>query len=899
MTTKTTSSTTNYSNTNNNSKVAPTVVVKQFPTIPKPVKKNNRQSSTSSIQTNSILSSIDSDSDGEEEEEDIKIGGDGGDGGGDSMKMTSSFQTASNDDGGDNNQNNNHNNNKNSKNDESKAIQHQHHQQQQQIANKQETQLDKVLVFESLRQALESTESKMEHIRSFIYKNNNQNIRTTTAMHNTATNTANTHNVAGTGTTSTTLSSMITNQDRPYLWSKVICGKVLQHVQSSSFVDSFMTWNTQEFQYEEFMSKQINHGLEDDGLIEKILNDVNVLAYRIVHSSSTSSSSMKNFQMVEHDDDNGNGDDNNVFIQAKRDLCSLLVFYYRSTSNITTSKKASSFASILRRNDKPDIKKGPDDDDNEGDNNNDTTSGNDDDTGNKDTKKEDNESSGNSNMDDVEKGIEKKDGNDDVKKDEEPQTIEWKSLLGPIAATLLSANIPVEVASVMLSKIISTLPLISLAKFERVTAVKSLHQQLYFLVYYHLPLLVLHLDRYAPGWHWPRIFDLESEENSGGSEEEKSITEKVRNAESNGTIPITWFASLLAGEGTNDTLEQTKLLSLWDILITCDDPSLKFFLALALLEKHTDSLMMLRGQALVDELTKVMSLQPTTKIDDESFLGNQNANSSKNSNVFHWYQDAKSLQESTPFSVTDNLRKAEDVAVNHILTMRSKIAMEKMKDRLETEAEAHRIAVEEENDRKAEARKYQYYKKRLETFYDRHCPEKKDSVDTILERYKDKYLILDGKLENKYGSGFLPMLSLYNHTLTNQTNKFISNVGQGIEKRKKNLVASRAKERAAQLDEEMMGPGTYQVAARVSASEILPYVCSSKGQINTSHDSLKYFLVDSRPKETVTVQGGFPTAVHLSPEDLMDPDQIQEKVDMFESLRGAVHICIMVSLSDL
>ena len=52
--------------------------------------------------------------------------------------------------------------------------------------------------------------------------------------------------------------------------------------------------------------------------------------------------------------------------------------------------------------------------------------------------------------------------------------------------------------------------------------------------------------------------------------------------------------------------------------------------------------------------------------------------------------------------------------------------------------------------------------------------------------------------------------------------------------------------------------------------------------------------MDSRPNETIQVQGSFPTSVRLSPEDLMDPDKIQEKVDMFESLRGAIHICIMV-----
>ena len=141
-------------------------------------------------------------------------------------------------------------------------------------------------------------------------------------------------------------------------------------------------------------------------------------------------------------------------------------------------------------------------------------------------------------------------------------------------------------------------------------------------------------------------------------------------------------------------------------------------------------------------------------------------------------------------------RKAEDSAVNHILTMRSKIAMEKMRARLE----AHRKAVEEENARKAEARLHQHYKKRLDVFYDRHCPEKKAS--TILELYEDNYLLLDEKLQRKYGSGFLPLIAVFNPKLQNQTNKIIPNVGQSIETREKNIVASCAKERAEKLNED-------------------------------------------------------------------------------------------------
>ena len=594
------------------------------------------------------------------------------------------------------------------------------------------------------------------------------------------------------------------------------------------------------------------------------------------------------------------------FMKARRDLCSLLVFYYRSTNVVT--KNVNTFASIL------DVKHSKSESESEGETEAEVKK--DAETSLGQEKVEEGQDEGEKNESEKEENVDSKtlevetDMKETVKDDvtaekesktttpsstTEPRVIEWKSLLGPIAATLLSAGIPVEVASVMLSRIISTLPLISLAKFERHTAVKSLHQQLYFLACYHLPLLVLHLDRYAPGWHWPRIIDTEEHDEEDEGVESPTPTEKSRNLEAHGTIPITWFVSLLAGEGTSDTLDQTKLLSLWDILLTCDDQSLKFFLALALLEKQSDSLMMLRGQNLIDELSAVMSFKPTSRIDDGSFLGSESTNDlSNDGDVLSWYHEARTLQESTPSSVTCNLQKAEDIAVNRILTIRSKLAMEKMKARLEAEAEAHRKAVEEENARKAEARLHQYYKKRLESFYDKHCPEKKASIDKIMDVYKDNFPVLDEKLKLKYGAGFLPMINILNPKFSNQTNKFISNVGKGIETRKKNLVASRAKERAEKLDHDLMGPGVHQVAIKVSSNEILPFVCGLKSKSNTSHEPLKYYLVDSRPSETVKVQGAFPTSVHLSPEDLMDPDRIQEKVDMFESLRGAVHICIMV-----
>lgn len=846
-----------------------------LPTLPKSsLSKKNRQSSTSSVQSDSILASI---SDMEKQHKyDSVLQDDDDDGGNTDENGIGTNQSFSIDEDDEKN-------------------------------DMDEQEEEKILTFESLMDALQSPESTIEHIRPFIYTNKRQ----TQIAHTQTATTA----MSATQSSSNYITS-ITKDDRPFLWSKVICAKVLSDVQTSSLVDTFIDWNDNEFDYAKFLSKENVYDLDTE-FVDRLVKEVNVLSLRIMSGLNDNCSDgddmqmESNFQLEDADHEDGmSAEDKQKLVKAKRELSSLLVFYYRSTSNLST-KKIKSFASILKK-----IDTSPNDDDNGNGNN---------DAGYTEKKVEENnkeEDGDNKKVD--ESGNVGKTENETKKETEEQITpaankemdensaaaviestviskeapkIESKPLLGPIAATLLSAGVPVEVASVMLSKIISTLPLFSLTKLEQQAAVKSLHQQLYFLVCYHLPLLVLHLDRYAPGWHWPRV-DFDDDDES--KNDSLSVTERGRNLQAQGTIPVTWFASLLAGEGTSKTLAQPKLLPLWDILLTSDDQSLKFFLALATLEKHSDSLMMLRGQELIDELSSVMSLKSLVEIGDESFLGNHNSidRSKEEEFVLNWYHDARQLQEATPISVTLDLRKAEDVAVNHILTMRSKTAMEQMTARLEAEAEAHKKAVQEENARKAEARMNAYYKKRLERFYERHCPEKKSTVDSILDTYKDRYILLDHKLQKKYGSGFLPLMAVFNPKISNQTNKFVSSLGQGIETRKKNIVAKRAKERAEKLDEDMMGPGAHQVAAKVSASEILPFVCGGSKN-SASRGPIKYYLVDSRPNETIQVQGSFPTSVRLSPEDLMDPDKIQEKVDMFESLRGAIHICIMVRSSNM
>ena len=98
------------------------------------------------------------------------------------------------------------------------------------------------------------------------------------------------------------------------------------------------------------------------------------------------------------------------------------------------------------------------------------------------------------------------------------------------------------------------------------------------------------------------------------------------------------------------------------------------------------------------------------------------------------------------------------------------------------------------------------------------------------------------------------------------------------------------------------------VVMEVSAREVIPVICTTKGHnlstgkpmnvVRRTSDTganLQFYLVDCRPESVAAKDGRFPTAVTLSPEKLQDPDELQKLSDMFESLRGAVHICVMVS----
>ena len=630
---------------------------------------------------------------------------------------------------------------------------------------------------------------------------------------------------------------LISEEERPHLWTKAICSKTLYEVEQSSLADSFSSWH-KSFDFDSLQSKEniYKFGLPEV-FIRRILDEVGTLVPQILREGMNDTT-------------------------ARRDLCSVMIYYYRS---VALSKSIQSESSIDSRM-KPVSN----------------------DLDLKEEVSENLKQSPDSNSEIVESSIPKNSTGTNLNAD-----IEWNPFIGPVITMLLKSNLSVSVTSVLLSRILPTfMPLVSLSQEERVLGAKSLHQTLYYLISYHLPLLVLHLDRHAPGWFWPSAKDG----GPRGDDEEvldDNGANKGANFQSRGLIPINWFLTMFVGARAKEILHTSNLIELWDILLASNDNSLKFFLAAAIFESHSDRLLSLKGNDLVEEVKAITSIE-SDESEEASFFGNS---SSERTAVQLWYSNAKKLQAATPPSVVIELSRAEDDSVDRALAYRSKIAMDGIKARLEVEAEAHRRAVEEENVQKLNERMEKYYKDRLLNFYKKNCPEKVESVDKIMTVYHDRYEELDAKLHAKYGSGFLPLVSIFNPKVASQTSKIFSSVGHGIERKKKNLIAARAEEKSQLLgDFWKETQRKHQVALKVSASDVLPGICGGKVILpdKGANEYIKFYLVDSRSSDCRMIQGSFPTAASLTPEDLMEPEIIQEKVEMFEALRGAVHIVVMV-----
>jgi hypothetical protein len=456
------------------------------------------------------------------------------------------------------------------------------------------------------------------------------------------------------------------------------------------------------------------------------------------------------------------------------------------------------------------------------------------------------------------------------------------TLIPPVACAILSAGVPKVAAALVLSQIVpSFMPFMALTIQERDNAAKLLHRQFYLLACYHLPLLVYHLDRYLPDWYtWPP----------------------------SGFVPQSWLISQLAGEcqGQGTFMNPKLLLSLWDVILTSNNNSLRFFLVMAILETHSDQLLLLTDSALKEELTKIMQFKENVSGDGFAIEAEDDTSSSQAVGwVLEWVDRARALWEATPVSVVRMLKKLEDDTVQSLLTKRQQEAEERLRLKLEAQAKAHQEAAEAERERKSDEARLRLTRARLIAFYRTYNPGKETNIDKIMTSYEGRYDVLDSKLKQKYGVGFNPAIKP--KPVPKNTNKlsgfgamgFFGGGGGNNNKRKEE-------------ENEFAVPAIdkrEKVAVTVQASEVLPILCWSKqgnverlGQLSPTNKGdqgddkrlpLKFYLVDSRPEAAALDQGRFPTSVSLSPETLLDADQIQQHEDMFESLRGAVHICIM------
>ena len=475
-------------------------------------------------------------------------------------------------------------------------------------------------------------------------------------------------------------------------------------------------------------------------------------------------------------------------------------------------------------------------------------------------------------------------------------------LLPMVAATVLSADLPVPAAAVVLAQIIpSQMPLLRLPPAtERWEAALFLHAECYYLCAYHIPLLVHHLDRHLPGWYWPKLVhdDHDDDEND---ENRDSAVRIGRNLTKQGQIPISWLVSHLSGEchggddnknddNRSDTASSSWLpmdivIRLWDMIILTGGPApIRFFLTLAVLERQAATLLLLTGSELRHAVQNLWSLH---NIDEHK---EPNEREWK----YEWWPQALLLQSSTPESVLDRLQKVEDEAVQHALVRKQERAEALLRERLEAEALAHREAQE----LKAEEARIRLSRARLVAFYRKHAPDKESNIEQIMETYNGRLDVLDMKLKSKYGEGFNPAVK-----------------AKPPPPPKTNLLAKmnqRMKWSKSGIDEDVLDSAMEerkpsQVSVFVTAAEVLPVICWSKEAtaargIDESRrrkanqkrrKALKFYLIDCRTELAAQEQGRFPTAFHLSPETLQDPEKLQEHEETFESFRGAVHIVIM------
>jgi len=438
----------------------------------------------------------------------------------------------------------------------------------------------------------------------------------------------------------------------------------------------------------------------------------------------------------------------------------------------------------------------------------------------------------------------------------------WKDqLIPPVLCAILSCGAPPPAACVMLSQIIPTFtPILALTTMERQETATILHQQFYLLACYHLPLLVLHLDKFIPDWY--KCFP-------------------------DGKIPQSWLISHLAGETDGAFMNAQCLLHLWDYVLTTENNSLRFFLLIAILDRHAERLLILTNDELKEEFDRVFN-----------FSAEKDASNDKPMEwVREWTNRATLLRDETPIAVTQKLKVLEDEAVTNSLVARQEAKVEKLRLQQEAEEKAMQEAREAEKERKTDEARARLNRARLVAFYRQFNPGKENNIDKIMVSYEGRFEVLDAKLRLKYGVGFNPAVKQKPIVLNKNNKKIFSTMNSGFGNFK-------SKNNKKQQSTNLQPEKKESPVVEVPSSEVLPVVCWSKDanrvklsklknkaskSTNNGKIPLKFYIIDCRRESATKEHGRLPTSVPFSSEN----SKKSKDQEIFESLRGSAHICVM------
>ena len=161
---------------------------------------------------------------------------------------------------------------------------------------------------------------------------------------------------------------------------------------------------------------------------------------------------------------------------------------------------------------------------------------------------------------------------------------------------------------------------------------------------------------------------------------------------------------------------------------------------------------MSRGDELKGDLEKILNFQAGSTASAESFIGGSSEGNQESTNCVimarEWLAGAKSLMDSTPSSVIELLRSADDRAVASAIKVRQTKLDQEVQAQLEKHEEAQR---REREERRKEADR-ELNKARLIAYYRTYNPEKVDTIDQILKLFDGRMEVLNEKLTKKVRS---------------------------------------------------------------------------------------------------------------------------------------------------